>query len=370
MPIKVLLVDDSAVIRGLVNNAISADPEIQVVGSAANGQMAVKMAGELLPDIIILDIEMPIMDGITALPEILKAAPNCKVIMASSLTERNAAISFKALSLGASDYLAKPTAKTSNDVVNFHRELVAKIKALGGSKATMSVAKPPPIIIAPTITIQSNPAIKPAPAMPLSQPMPLRVSGGIKAIAIASSTGGPQALMTVFEAMKGQQINVPIFITQHMPATFTTVLAQHISIASGRNCLEVKGGEVVTGGNIYLAQGDYHMTPEQIAGGQVVIKINQDAQENFCRPAADPMLRALSKIYGRQLLVVVLTGMGQDGMLGAKMVVENGGSVIAQDEASCVVYGMPKAIADHKLASAVLPLAEIGGYIIRQLGNR
>ena len=165
-------------------------------------------------------------------------------------------------------------------------------------------------------------------------------------------------------------MDIPIFITQHMPPTFTKILAEHLTKSSGRKCFESQGNEVAAAGNIYLAAGDFHLIPEKNAGGQVVLKNTQDAPENFCRPAADPMLRALSKIYGRHLAVVVLTGMGQDGMQGAKEVVASGGSVIAQNEESCVVYGMPKAVVDNKLCRAVLPLNEIGQYLIRQIEGK
>lgn len=358
MPIKVLLVDDSAVIRGLMSKALSADGDIEIVGSAANGSMAIDMAKGLHPDVIILDIEMPVMDGITALPELLKISPSPKVIMASTLTVHNASVSIQAMTLGASDYIAKPSSRFGSEVDNFYRELTSKIKALASSKAAS------PAISAPTqVTKLSTPITL------TNSSMPLHVQG-IKALAIASSTGGPQALMVLFESLKGHLLDIPIFITQHMPPTFTKILADHLTKSSGRKCFESQGGEVVAAGNMYLAAGDFHLIPEKNAGGQVVLKNTQDAPENFCRPAADPMLRALSKIYGRQLAVVVLTGMGQDGMLGAKEVVANGGSVIAQDEASCVVYGMPKAVVDNKLCRAVLPLNEVGLYLIRQIEGK
>jgi two-component system, chemotaxis family, protein-glutamate methylesterase/glutaminase len=378
--VRVLLVDDSAVIRGLMSKALSTDSDIEIVGTAANGQMAVHMVRDLKPDVVVLDIEMPVMDGITALPVILKEHPGVKVIMASTLTVRNASISMEALSLGAADYLAKPSAKFGGEVDSFYRELSSKVRALAGVRASAPSANAPKP--APAAPLQATPARPAAPApsglnrMAPSGPLPVIDSKtplhvhGVKALAIASSTGGPQALMSVFEAIRGRLNGVPIFITQHMPPTFTTILAEHIAKASGRPCIEAKGGEVVQAGHVYLAPGDYHMVPEKDAGGKVLVKINQDPPENYCRPAADPMLRALSTIYGRNLAVVVLTGMGQDGMLGAKIVVQNGGSVIAQDEASCVVYGMPRAVVENGLCRAVLPLTEIGQYLISQIEGR
>lgn len=362
MPIKVLLVDDSAVIRGLMSKALSQDTAIEIVGTAGNGSLAIELVESMRPDVVILDIEMPVMDGLTALPEILKKSPNSKVIMSSAITRTNASLNFKALSLGATDYLTKPSAREGNEADDFYRQLIGKVKALGANAATAKVAA------APQAATIAKPAVKTI-ELVANASTPLHVTG-VKALAIASSTGGPQALMTLFESLKGRLLNIPIFITQHMPPTFTTILAEHITKCVERSCIEVKGGEVVSAGGIYLAPGDYHMVVNKNVPGDHVIAINQDPQENFCRPAADPMLRSLSKLYGRNLVVLVLTGMGQDGMLGAKMVVENGGSVIAQDEASSVVYGMPKAVVENKLCRAVLPLTEIGRYLTQQIEGR
>ena len=369
--INVMLVDDSAVIRGLMSKALSVDPGIHIIATASDGSTAINAAKRTPPDIIILDIEMPGMDGITALPELLKTVPGCKIIMASTLTLRNAAISMQAMALGAADYLPKPSAKFGADVDVFYRELIEKVKALGlpivharrAANAASSAAA------APAVAVAAPPApVVPKPIQLVPSNGPLHV-GGVKALAIASSTGGPQALLSVFEQIKGHFLNLPIFITQHMPPTFTTILADHISKASGRVATEAKDGEKVEAGHVYVAPGDFHMMPEK-QGADVVIRTNQGPQENFCRPAADPMLRALSGIYGSHLAVLVLTGMGQDGMLGAKEVVASGGSVIAQDEASCVVYGMPKAVVENGLCRAVLPLPEIGRYLIQQIEGR
>lgn len=360
MPIRVLLVDDSAVIRGLMSKALSADPAIEISGTASNADMAISMAKSLQPNIIVLDIEMPGMDGLTALPSLLKASPVSRVIMASTFTKANADASLKALELGAADYLEKPSSRTGDEVSVFYKSLIEKVKILGGRAASA----------ANQVAVPSVAKIVPSPIQLVSTAhIPLHVSG-VKALAIASSTGGPQALMVLFESIKGYLKHIPIFITQHMPPTFTTILAEHLSKNSARHCMEVKGGEVVSAGNVYLAPGNFHMVADKNQNGQVVISINQDPPENFCRPAADPMLRSLSKIYGRNLAVIVLTGMGQDALLGAKTVVENGGSVIAQNEESCVVYGMPKAVAESKLCRAVLPLTEIGHYLIQQIEGR
>ncbi|MDX2073002.1 MAG: chemotaxis response regulator protein-glutamate methylesterase [Alphaproteobacteria bacterium] len=360
MPIRVLLVDDSAVIRGLMNKAISQDPAIEVIGTAANGEMAIAMAARDKPDVVILDIEMPVMDGITALPHILKASPGTKIIMASTLTQRNAEISMNALAMGASDYLAKPSAKFGKDVEEFYRDLMAKIRALANAAAR--VARPQAVV--------ASAPPKPAPVAPVLAPSnePLTAIG-IRALAIASSTGGPQALMSLFEQIKGRLTNIPIFITQHMPPTFTAILADHLGKAGERPTAEGKEGMIAAPGHAYIAPGDYHMVMAD-ESGKVVVHVNQGPQESFCRPAADPMLRSLSAIYGKHLLVLVLTGMGQDGLEGAKIVVRNGGHVIAQNEESCVVYGMPKAVVENKLCRAVLPLSEIGRFLAQNIEGR
>jgi two-component system chemotaxis response regulator CheB len=340
-----------------MNKALAADSQIEVVGVAANGEMAIHMASQLKPDIIILDIEMPVMDGITALPQLRAISPSSKIIMASTLTMRNAEISIRALTLGASDYLPKPSSKSPNEVEDFYRELTSKVRALGG----LSIVKQEAVVSVPA-PVKSTLLTAPVLAKPQAQ-------SDIRALAIASSTGGPQALMSLFEQLKGALTHIPIFITQHMPPTFTRILADHLSKAGERVCIEPKGGEVVAAGITYIAPGDYHMVIEA-QGNNMVIRINQDPQENYCRPAADPMLRSLSKIYGKHLQVLVLTGMGQDGLEGSKIVVEKGGSVIAQDEATCVVYGMPKAVVENQLCQAVLPLPQIGQYLMRNIVGR
>jgi two-component system chemotaxis response regulator CheB len=372
MSVGVLLVDDSAIIRGLMNKALTANPNITIVGSASDGKQAISMARELKPQVIILDIEMPVMDGITALPEIIKVCPDCKIIMSSTLTVRNASISLQALALGAADYLAKPTAKTGNEVEDFYRELTTKVLALGGhhySHVEHTQARPVHTSLPatePLVAINKDP-VKPIARM---SPGELLNPFGIKALAIASSTGGPQALTTLFTHLKGHLKDIPIFITQHMPPTFTTLLAEQLTKCSERPCAEGKNGDVVAAGQTYIAPGDFHMVASKNPNNSVTLSINKNPQENFCRPAADPMLRSLSAVYGTHLAVVVLTGMGQDGMEGAKEVVRNGGSVVAQDEGSCVVYGMPKAVVDHQLCKAVLPLSDIGQFLIRQIDGR
>ena len=357
-PIRVMVVDDSAIIRGLVVKALEKDAEITIVSTSFNGKMAIENLKKSPADIILLDIEMPDMDGLTALPHLLKLSPTTRIIMVSSLTVRNAEASIKAMQLGASDYITKPHSKEDNsDIDRFYREINQKIKSIAPRKmAKEDVNKPafvatPPVILPPkTEKIYS---VK-YPTYP------------VKAIAIGSSTGGPQALEVLFKNLAGfaKNIHQPVFITQHMPATFTTILAKHIEQISGKSCAEAKDGDVVSAGKIYIAPGDFHMIPEK-SGDKIILRLNQNPPVNFCRPAVDPMLDALTSVYNSHLLTVILTGMGSDGFNGSKTVVKSGGTVVAQNEASCVVWGMPRAVTEGNLCSAVLPLEDIANYIIK-----
>jgi two-component system chemotaxis response regulator CheB len=275
----------------------------------------------------------------------------------------------RALSLGATDYLPKPTARLGGEVDVFYRELITKVKGIAPVRRFQSPSATTKDINEPTVVHSKSSSVSRPFFLPPTASTPLHVSG-VKALAIASSTGGPQALLRLFEDIKGRLMNIPIFITQHMPPTFTTILAGHITKAGGRECKEAQEGMIAAAGEAYIAPGDYHLIPEKNATGQIVMHVTQDPPENFCRPAADPMLRALSSIYGHQLAIVVLTGMGSDGAEGAKVAVSAGASVIAQDEASCVVYGMPKAVVDAGICRAVLPLSDIGSYLAREIEGR
>lgn len=360
--IKVMIVDDSAIIRGLMSRALKEAPDIEIIATAADGQIAVDNLGWAKPDVIILDIEMPNMDGLTALPLLIEKCPSARVIMASTLTLRNAEISMRAMELGADDYLPKPTAKTPDATLEFFRDLTEKIRALATAPARVRAPKP-----AASAPAAAAPVAAAAPApVNMSAISAAKPSARINAIAIASSTGGPQALQSLFNLVKNRLVRVPIFITQHMPPTFTTILAEHLGKAAGVPCREGKDGEVAIAGTIYIAPGDFHMVPEKTAAG-IVIRLNQNPPENFCRPAADPMLRALADIYGAELLTVVLTGMGQDGLEGAKVAVAKGGFVVAQDQASCVVWGMPRAVTEAGVAKVILPLDAIPDYLARAL---
>lgn len=371
-PFRVMLVDDSAVIRGLFTRSLESDPEVQVVASVGDGQMAVqalaKDKGKI--EVIVLDIEMPRMDGLTALPELLKIDPDVPVVMASTLTARNADISLKAMSLGAKDYIPKPSSMRELSAADaFKRELLEKVKSLATARrrkiGTASPARPR--FSADRTAGSPRPPVAPAsPAAKQSAAISLRPAGrrAPQVLCIGSSTGGPQALFKVLGALP-KTLRMPILLTQHMPATFTSILADHITRSTGWECVEATDGMPVQSGRVHLAPGDYHMLAER-AGTGTVLRLKKDPPENFCRPAVDPMLRSVIATWGGQALAVILTGMGHDGQKGSQALVEAGGTVIAQDEASSVVWGMPGAVARAGLCTAVLPLDQIAPWIDRQ----
>jgi len=340
-PIRVMVVDDSAIVRGLIVRTLTNDPRIEVAASCSNGEMAVAQAARKALDVIILDIEMPVMDGLAALPKLLETNPQARIVMASTLTQRNAGISLKALSLGAADYIAKPTTDRLNASEDFHRELIQKVIALGQSKEPVRPAD-----------AALRPSGKPQLLHPRSGAMrPPRIIG------IGSSTGGPQALLTLLGALPSS-VNCPIVIAQHMPATFTAVLAQHIGRASRRPSTEAAHGMEIKPGNIYLAPGNYHLQLTR-EGPACIARLSQTPPENFCRPSVDPLFRSIAQVFGPESCAVMLTGMGSDGCGGAKVMAAAGAPVIAQDEATSVVWGMPGAVAHAGICSAILPLSQI-----------
>lgn len=341
---RVMICDDSAVIRGAIARMLEADPEIVVVAKVANGKLAVEEIGKAEADVVIMDIEMPVMDGMTALPLLLRADPGVRVIMASTLTTRGAEIALRALRLGAADYVPKPSSiGTVNDDA-FRREIVEKVKGLA--------------------RMRRRPAVQ---ATRSRSPLALRSSPPVipRLLAVGSSTGGPQALFTLVQGL-GSLVSVPVVLTQHMPATFTPILADHLTRLGGIPCAEARDGEALLPGRIYLAPGDRHLLVEGNRAG-LRARLSSDPPENFCRPAVDPMLRTAVAACEGRVLVAMLTGMGHDGLAGTKQVIEAGGAAIAQDEASSVVWGMPGAIAQAGLCHAILPLARIAPKVLEML---
>ena len=341
---RVLLCDDSAVIRGAIGRMLDSDPAVRVVARVANGQQALEAVQRERFDVAVLDIEMPVMDGMTALPLLLRADPGLRVVMASTLTTRGADIALQALRLGAADYVPKPSVAAIADD-SFRRELLAKVKGLARLRrrelAPAGPARPP--------MATSRPAGREAPLL----------------LAVGSSTGGPQALFTLVQAL-GSAVPVPVVITQHMPATFTPILAEHLTRLGALPCAEARDGEELRPGRIHLAPGDRHLLVEGRAGA-LRTRVSDGPAENYCRPAVDPMLRSAAASCGGRVLVVMLTGMGHDGREGTRAVIEAGGTALAQDEATSVVWGMPGAIALAGLCHRVLPLPALAPYVLELL---
>jgi two-component system chemotaxis response regulator CheB len=333
-------------------------PFVRVVGEAENGKIATDLARLLQPEIVLLDIEMPGLDGISALPHIIEASKFSQIIMVSTLTERNASISIKALSLGAADYLSKPEGEVDKEI--FKIELLNKIEALGAISRERKTDK---FSLSQQKLYPDAGFVDSVPKNSLSAVKSLPVKFRPAALAIASSTGGPQALHVVFDGLKDDMPNIPIFVTQHMPPVFTKYLSDSISSANSIKFYEAQDGMIVENGSVYMAPGDFHMTVKNI-DNVVKIQLSKTAHENFCRPSAEPMLRSIKEVYGTRVLVVILTGMGQDGLIGAKDFAQSGGVVIAQDKASSVVWGMPGAVCDAGITSGIYPIKQIARRII------
>ncbi len=354
-----MVVDDSVVIRGLIARWIGSEPDMVVAASLRTGLDAVNQIERVNPDVAVLDIEMPELDGISALPLLLAKKRDLIIIMASTLTRRNAEISFKALSLGASDYIPKPESTREPAAAEiFRHDLIQKIRHLG-AKVRRAAAPSPPL--APLEPLPRQPLA------PVAHPQLMRRAFSTqapRALLIGSSTGGPQALMTLVTDLGRVIDRFPVLITQHMPPTFTTILAEHLARSSHRPAHEAVDGEIVKAGRIYLAQGGRHMRVAR-HGTDVVIALDDGPPVNFCKPAVDPLFTSAIDVWQGGILAVVLTGMGSDGMRGGKEIVAAGGSVIAQDEASSVVWGMPGAAANAGICAAVLPLNQIAPKLVR-----
>ena len=339
--IRVMVVDDSAVVRGLTARILESEPAIEVVASCSNGLMAIQHLARRKVDVIVLDIEMPVMDGLTALPGLLKIDPSVRIIVASTLTQRNAEISLTALAQGASDYIPKPSTGQLRSAEIYQRDLLAKIRALG----TRRIAEAGRAAKAGKDGAQSFNIL---PGRKLIVP---------KVLVIGSSTGGPQALQAFFRDLP-DSVRMPILVAQHMPAAFTPILAQHITRAGSRPCQEAVHGGRLQSGQIYLAPGDFHMEITR-DGADFSTRLTQEPPENFCRPSVNPLFRSAAQYFGQHVLAVMLTGMGSDGLDGSHAIHRAGGTIIAQDEESSVVWGMPGAVATANLCTAVLPLPQI-----------
>ena len=348
-PIRILVVDDSVVIRKVLSDALGKDPALEVAGTASDGRIALAKIPKLKPDLVILDIEMPVMNGLETLAAVRREYPKLPVLMFSTLTGRGAAETLEALSLGASDYATKPTSvgslTLSLEVVR--SELIPKIKALCGVRQSVLPSHPP---AAARARVPAN--------------------RRIDLVAIGTSTGGPNALAEVIPRLPAD-FPVPVVIVQHMPASFTRLLAERLASHSAISIAEGSVGTLLAPGHAWIAPGNFHMTVAAAvtaaSGLNWRLGLNQDPPENSCRPAVDVLFRSVAAVGGPHVLGVVMTGMGSDGVIGAKHIREAGGEVIVQDEASSVVWGMPRAVYAAGLADAVYPLDRLAAEILRRV---
>lgn len=343
-PIRVMIVDDSAVVRGLVSRWIGEEPGLEVVAHHANGRLAVDDIVRSAADIVLLDIEMPVMDGLEALPLLLQARPELRVLIVSTLTRRNAEISFKALALGALDYVPKPdTNREITTSLDFRHEVIRKIKLLGRARLPQARG-------GAGARTGAEPEAGVSPSVFHTRPFSLVPP---RVVAVGSSTGGPEVLASILGLASPALARVPVVVTQHMPPVFTGVLAERLARATGRETKEGVQGEPLRPGTIYVAPGNHHMTV--VSPEQPILRIGDEPPVHFCRPAVDPLFGSVAATYGPAALGIVLTGMGHDGAAGARAIAEAGGTVIAQDEASSVVWGMPGAAASVGACAAILP---------------
>jgi two-component system, chemotaxis family, protein-glutamate methylesterase/glutaminase len=361
-PISVLVVDDSVVVRRLVTDVLDEDQDIHVVGTAPNGQIALAKIPQLNPDVISLDVEMPVMDGLETLRELRKSFPDLPVIMFSTLTDRGAAATLEALELGAQDYVTKPAniGSVQASMASVREQLIPKIKALHRhsprGRADGHGVLPRQAGLARAAATGSS-----ALSTVLRAGEPTRA---VDVVLLGVSTGGPDALATVLPALPAT-FPVPVLVVQHMPPTFTRLLAQRLDGRSALQVREAHDGDVVRPGQVLVAPGDFHLRLQR-SGGSVVARLDQGTPENFCRPSVDVLFRSAAQVYGAGCLGVVLTGMGTDGARGAGDIVGAGGQVVVQDQATSVVWGMPGAVAHAGLASELVPLADVASVVARR----
>ncbi len=343
--IRILVVDDSVVIRKLLAETLSADPALEVVGVASDGRIALAKIPLLRPDLVTLDIEMPVMDGLQTLVEVRKLYPKLPVIMFSTLTERGGTATLEALSLGASDYATKPSNTGSTEIAleRIRIELIPKIKALCGIA---------------TLKLMPLPRIRPALKVRIRNPR-------IEIVAIGTSTGGPNALAEVLPRIPND-FPVPIVVVQHMPPIFTRLLAERLASRSTISVEEGSANIILSPGHAWIAPGNFHMKVMRV-GLNCRLQLNQESQENSCRPAVDVLFRSVAAAYGANVLGVVMTGMGSDGVLGSQAIRDAGGEVIIQDEASSVVWGMPGLVHASGLDDAAFPLDQLADEITRRV---
>lgn len=355
--IHVLVVDDSVMVRRFLSDVLSDDPELAVAGTAATGRIALAKIPQVAPDLVVLDLEMPELDGLATLREIRRLYPMLPVVVFGSISDRSAAVSLEALALGPTEFVAKPAnvASPHRGVEQVCAELIGKIKGLCARLRPVG-SRPARLLPDPVVVARVRP------------PSPRPASEGVGILAIGASTGGPDALAALLPALP-VDFPVPVVLVQHMPPVFTTRFAQRLDAICALTVREAQPGDRVVPGQVLLAPGDHHMRLRRDGDG-VRVTLDQSAPESFCRPAVDPLLRSVADVYGGRSLVVILTGMGQDGMRGCERLRGVGATVLAQDSATSVVWGMPGAVAGAGLAHQVLALREIAGEVVRLVHAR
>ena len=385
-PARILIVDDSAVMRALLRSVVSSDTRLEVAGTASDGASALRAMASVRPDLVLLDVEMPGMDGVSTLKQMKAAGIRIPVIMCSSLTQRGAKVTIEALASGAADYVAKPAGQPSRDaaVQSLANDLVPKILALtagatGGQQQNAIGAAFSPASWTANRTPVEPRSTWPGQHSPVTSPPAFSIPGAIPApvpstppagatppavLLIGVSTGGPAALDALLPALPAN-FPLPVLIVQHMPELFTKMLAERLNDRCLLRVTEAVAGEPVRAGAIYIARGDWHMEVATGISATPVLRLTQEQQENHCRPAVDVLFRTAVQVYGSRILAVVLTGMGYDGLAGSRIIREHGGTVLAQDQATSAVWGMPGAVAQAGLAHRILPLTAIAPEILR-----
>jgi two-component system, chemotaxis family, protein-glutamate methylesterase/glutaminase len=379
-PVRVLIVDDSAVMRSLLRSVVSTDPRIEIAATASDGAAALRLLDSVAPDIVLLDVEMPVMDGLSTLKALKARNRRLPVIMCSALTQRGGKVTIEALASGASDCVCKPSGAPSREaaVRTLALDLVPKILALTASRALAGVPSSP-IQSQATAAFAPHPVASNAPRTLFPQDLPPAAASPFPAsntppsvLLIGVSTGGPAALDLLLPAMPAT-FPLPILIVQHMPELFTRLLAERLNERCPLAVSEAVHGQPVRPRNIYIARGNYHM---EVTGSSVespgfapMLRLTQDPPENHCRPAVDVLFRSAVSLYGARILGVILTGMGSDGLIGSRLIRQHGGTIFAQDEATSAVWGMPGAVAQAGVAQRILSIQTIAAEILRLVGR-
>jgi two-component system, chemotaxis family, protein-glutamate methylesterase/glutaminase len=355
--VRVLVVDDSVVVRRLVTRLLEEDPGIEVAGVAGDGRRALAVLPQVDPDVVVLDVEMPELDGLATLAAIRERHPRVRVIMFSSLTERGAATTLEALALGASDYVTKPPALSPSDAVldEVREQLVTKVRVLGDRSERVRAGAGAP-------AARRWPDGPPS-TVPVAPPR--HRAERVEVVAIGCSTGGPNALGALLGGLPAD-FPAPLLIVQHMPPLFTRMLAERLDAGCPLTVAEAVPGAAPRQGEAWLAPGGRHLLVERQAG-VVRLATSQAPPENSCRPSVDVLFRSVAAAYGGAALGVVLTGMGRDGVAGSEVLRAGGGQVLVQDKASSVVWGMPGLVAEAGMADQVVPLDQLAGELCRRV---